>query len=1112
MSVRISTAAFCRAVVARMTIRDPELGGAIKTSCSWELLEPPGVSPSPTREGEGTEASFPAGRNNKHAASIRQQLLAAESFGLAGDYEHGVATRGAQRRSQEIVKRCRMHGILYVDQDFPPNDSSLGPSLAASGLLTWCRPANLATAAAATSAFGGYGRPLPSDVRACPFAVDASLPCALAALAERPRLVSAALCGRVEEMVAMAASASSGSGGGSGGGDGDGVGGGGGGCGGQGLLDKNGRPYRGGEGGGIKDKRRTPPKHAKAGLAPTAAEAAAKASASAANSGMFSARLCVDGVWTEYIMDDYFPCISAPGGGGCGSGGLCLSRAHGPALWVSMLEKAYARATGSYSAVLRGHCLSSEEESRGDAVRVAASAIARPAEVLGVFTGAPVLQVEIVGGKRRTGGVEAMEVEGADGGDETEQAAGELWRNVVSWIQQGWLVCLSTRPVPYPVESPTGVQSRGGSHGPWKDGLRLGYAYTVLQAAEVGGGNKLFRLRGPLPAKEGWRGVWADDSPGWTPEALSSLRSASPSGEPTSAEEERGAFWVSVREAVSAFVEVGVCMASSPPPPARESSSGGRSLRRKEKTTGGSGSGSGSGWVQEARRRVVFARVRAQTEPGGGCMRDDLAAMQRNTAAVNGRKRDKNGESGEGTRWCWASPQVYALSVYETSSMFFSAHQKTCADEPEGFYRDVGVTVLRLREGCQPEAIASTGNPAQAVASAGAVLTPGRYVVVPSCAGCTVGDSRENGYSEASPRKARLLGMMTRRGSPWRSLGGGDDSICRFESRKATVTETRWEEEEEEEEDEEDESSFDCPDVLSGLKDMFWGLDADCDGVLSREELDAFLRTTEGLPLQDDVYTWLVRAFSSCPRPPNIANASSYCDNYENRRRGGANGQRHRQRWGRRAPAGTESCGNSSSGMNRCGGGDDHGGAESEDLDLDLDLCLTWRGFVEMYRRIWLAAGKDIEVVTRDLLFAGCITTTTPHPGGKRLISMEQRLSAVVSVHSDTAGFDLLAQPQHPGLLEAARILPVKRWGYSLTPRPECGTKKAAPPGLVRGSDNNGHVHVHVHNHNNSNDKDDDNNDDDSIDNKDEEDDDDERPQQQQQQHQQRRENQQVLR
>ena len=36
-------------------------------------------------------------------------------------------------------------------------------------------------------------------------------------------------------------------------------------------------------------------------------------------------------------------------------------------------------------------------------------------------------------------------------------------------------------------------------------------------------------LRGPLPAKEGWAGQWAEDSPRWTPEALSRLRSGSTS-------------------------------------------------------------------------------------------------------------------------------------------------------------------------------------------------------------------------------------------------------------------------------------------------------------------------------------------------------------------------------------------------------------------------------------------------------------------------------------------------------------------------------------------------------------------------------------------------------
>ncbi|CAM9849318.1 unnamed protein product, partial [Ectocarpus sp. 12 AP-2014] len=161
--------------------------------------------------------------------------------------------------------------VLYIDLEFPPNDCSLGPSLAASGLVTWRRPTQFGCGSA--TAFGGYGQPLPSDVRPCPFAADASLACALAALVERPRLVSAALC--------------------------------------------------------------------------------------ATESGIFCARLCADGVWKEYIMDDFFPCLfsSYPERGGCsdgGGGGPCLSRAHGPALWVSMLEKAYARVVGSYSAALGG--------------------------------------------------------------------------------------------------------------------------------------------------------------------------------------------------------------------------------------------------------------------------------------------------------------------------------------------------------------------------------------------------------------------------------------------------------------------------------------------------------------------------------------------------------------------------------------------------------------------------------------------------------------------------------------------------------------------------------------------------------------------------------------
>lgn len=127
--------------------------------------------------------------------------------------------------------------------------------------------------------------------------------------------------------------------------------------------------------------------------------------------------------------------------------------------------------------------------------------------------------------------------------------------------------------------------------------------------------------------------------------------------------------------------------------------------------------------------------------------------------------------------------------------------------------------------------------------STGAVLTPGRYVVVPSCTGCTAGDSDPNACSEVGTQKRTPVGM-TANGSPQQLSVGDEDSTWRFEGEKETVTKMRWENDEAEEE-----TSFDCPGVLSGLKDMFWGLDADCDGVLSRDEVRE-------------------QARFMCPRPP----------------------------------------------------------------------------------------------------------------------------------------------------------------------------------------------------------------------------------------------------
>ncbi|CAN0342268.1 unnamed protein product [Ectocarpus sp. 12 AP-2014] len=558
-----------------------------------------------------------------------------------------------------------------------------------------------------------------------------------------------------------------------------------------------------------------------------------------------------------------------------------------------------------------------------------------------------------------------------------------------------------------------GVPQENGES--WKNGLRLGYAYTALQTASVGSGHRLVRLRGPLPPKEGWRGEWADDSPLWTQEALIAAQNSRPThpGMSSYRREEPGAFWVSIEEAVSAFVEVGVCMVPLPPRKAGD-------CRGQEKIL------DGSGWAQEVRRRVVFKRRRDRAGGGRGSGRD-CSGSGRGTAgigATQGNEEGGRGEEEEGAM-LWGASQVYALSVYETSRMFFSVYQENRSECASGVcYRDVGVTVMRVRDGYGPEVVASTGNPSQASVSTGAVLSPGRYVVIPSYTGCVTTSQALQGYSEVGTKNKHPVGVnknvpLGKDEAPHQDSNSGYLLRTAESNPRETSNEKMWREGtgakkgREGEEDSKKEAelglSFDQPEILKGLMAMFEGLDADCDGVLCREELDAFLRTTEGIPLQDDVYAWLVRSFSSCPRP-SVLNDTHLSGRAETPRRVGPKGRRRPQRQGRASrapPAGIEDDG----GCDGCHGG---GGVH------DVDLCLTRHGFVEMYRYIWQAAGRDFGVVTRDLHFAECHDSR----------SEESRPSVVVAVHSDVQGFDFLAQPPDPELLEAAVALPIQRWGY----------------------------------------------------------------------------------
>ncbi|MCP4294664.1 MAG: hypothetical protein GY786_03565 [Proteobacteria bacterium] len=59
--------------------------------------------------------------------------------------------------------------------------------------------------------------------------------------------------------------------------------------------------------------------------------------------------LNINGIWTRYILDEYFPTVNSRNGKR-----LAFSKTDQEELWVLLLEKAYAKAYGSYWDIVGG--------------------------------------------------------------------------------------------------------------------------------------------------------------------------------------------------------------------------------------------------------------------------------------------------------------------------------------------------------------------------------------------------------------------------------------------------------------------------------------------------------------------------------------------------------------------------------------------------------------------------------------------------------------------------------------------------------------------------------------------------------------------------------------
>lgn len=223
--------------------------------------------------------------------------------------------------------------------------------------------------------------------------------------------------------------------------------------------------------------------------------------------GCYQLQLFLDGEWQAVTIDDRLPCTCQqrrPDGSG-----LAYSRADGQQLWTALLEKAYAKAHGSYKAISGGEI----------------------AEALLDLTGCPTESIDF---------------------DEAGFDPQELWERLMSFKAEALPMGCATAGNPELKEV----------------GLCGNHAYSILDIREIHGAQfagkpagyggaqqdgsvRLLRIRNPHGVGE-WSGEWSDKSAEWTDQLALELGRTGV---------DDGTFWIDYTHFLMAFQVVDVCMA-----------------------------------------------------------------------------------------------------------------------------------------------------------------------------------------------------------------------------------------------------------------------------------------------------------------------------------------------------------------------------------------------------------------------------------------------------------------------------------------------------------------------------------------------------------------------
>ncbi|KAF5471353.1 hypothetical protein F2P56_011795 [Juglans regia] len=211
--------------------------------------------------------------------------------------------------------------------------------------------------------------------------------------------------------------------------------------------------------------------------------------------GIYTVRFCIQGEWVPVVVDDWIPC-EAPGKPAFATSRKCNE------LWVSILEKAYAKLHGSFEAL------------EGGLVQDAL--------------------VDLTGGA-------GEEIDMRSAQAQIDLASGRLWSQLLRFKQEGFLLGAG---------SPSGSDVHISS-----SGIVQGHAYSLLQVREVDG-HKLVQIRNPWANEVEWNGPWSDTSPEWTDRLKHKLKHIPQSKD--------GIFWMSWQDFQVHFRSIYVCRVYPP--------------------------------------------------------------------------------------------------------------------------------------------------------------------------------------------------------------------------------------------------------------------------------------------------------------------------------------------------------------------------------------------------------------------------------------------------------------------------------------------------------------------------------------------------------------------